>query len=112
MQWLGNIYKERGLAGRYEVVLILTCEKRMKKIPGLFLIGTVLFSSVVIAEDRAVNISISSKGVPVEDSAVLPFRKFVRSFLRRSTKAPSTLFMFITHESMASLYRRRFIGVC
>jgi hypothetical protein len=49
----------------------------MKKILGLFLIGAILFTPFVFAEDRAVNISISSKGVPVDGSAVLKVRKII-----------------------------------
>jgi hypothetical protein len=57
----------------------------MKKIQGLFLIGTVLFSSFLFAEDRAVNISISSKGVPVDDSAMQKVRKIISQAIYQGT---------------------------
>jgi hypothetical protein len=60
-------------------------EESMKKNLGLLLIGTVLMSSTAFAEDRAVNISISSRGVPVDDSALQKVRKITAQALAKGT---------------------------
>lgn len=57
----------------------------MKKILGLFLIGTALFIPPAFAEERAVNISISSRGVAVDDSAIQKVRKITAQALAQGT---------------------------
>jgi hypothetical protein len=60
-------------------------EGSMKKNLGRFLIGIVLMSSSAFAEDRAVNISISSRGVAVDDSAIRKVRKITAQALAQGT---------------------------
>lgn len=67
------------------VVFSLSWEESMKKILGFLLIGTVLSSSIAFAEDRAVNISISSKGVPADASAIQKVRKITAQALAQGT---------------------------
>ncbi len=60
----------------------------MKRILGFLFIGTALLSSLspaVFAEDRAVNINISSRGVPTDASAVQKVRKITAQALVQGT---------------------------
>jgi hypothetical protein len=57
----------------------------MKKILGFLLIGSVLSSPPAFAENRAVNISISSKGIATDPSVVQKVRKITAQALAQGT---------------------------
>jgi hypothetical protein len=72
---------ERLFTPCFKQFLSLVWEKSMRKIVGFLVIGIILFIPSAFAEDRAVNISVSSKGVPTDASAVQKVRKITAQAL-------------------------------